>query len=109
MALHFTDTKPTLQELLSLPFGNKTITIMKTLAPQWQFVAIQLGFDDTHCEIIESDSLPPHRTEKACTEMLREWIKGDKATWLALLEVLEIESINELRLASEIRQALMSM
>ena len=109
MTLHFTDNKPTLQELLSLPFGNKTITIMKTLAPQWQFVAIQLGFDDTRRKIIESDSLPPHQTEKACTEMLQEWIKGDKATWLALLEVLENESIKELRLASEIRQALMSL
>ena len=101
MTLHFTDTKPTLQELLSLPFGNKTITIMKTLAPKWQFVAIQLGFDDTRRKIIESDSLPPHQTEKACTEMLQEW--------LALLEVLEIESIKELRLASEIRQALMTL
>ena len=108
MTFYFTDTKPTLQELLSLPFGDKNITIMKTLAPQWKFAAIQLGLDDTRCKIIETDSLPPHQTEKACTEILREWIKGDKATWNALLEVLENENIKELRLASDLRQALMS-
>ena len=77
---YFTDSTPTLPELLSLPLGDKNITIMTTLAPKWQFVAIQLGFDDTRCKIIESDSLAPHQTEKACTEMLREWIKGDQAT-----------------------------
>ena len=108
MTFYFTDTKPTLQELLSLPLGGKNITIMKTLAPLWKTAAILLGLDDPRCKIIESDSLPPHQTEKACTEILREWIKGDKATWLALLEVLENENIKELRLASDLRQALMS-
>ena len=82
---------------------------MKLLAPQWKTVAILLGLDDAHVKIIESDSQPPHQTEKACTEMLREWIKGDKATWNALLELLENENIKELRLASDIRHALMSL
>ena len=109
MTFYFTDTKPTLPKLLSLPFGDKNITIMKTLAHQWKTAAIQLGLDDTRCKVIESDSLPPKQTEKACTEMLREWIKGDKATWNALLEVLENENIKEQHLASEIRQALMSL
>ena len=82
---------------------------MKTLAPQWKTAAILLGLDDARCRIIESDSLPTHQTEKACTEMLREWIKGEKETWNALLEVLENENIKELRLASDLRQALMSL
>ena len=109
MTFYFTDTKPTLPKLLSLPFGNKNITVMKSLAPQWKTAAILLGLDDERVKIIESNSLPPHQTEKACTEMLREWIKGDKATWNALLELLENENIKLLRLASDLRHALMSL
>ena len=100
---YFTDTKP------SLPFGDKNITIMKLLAPQWKTAAILLGLDDACVKIIESDSLTPHQTEKACTEMLREWINGDKATWNVLLELLENENIKLLHLAGDLRQVLTSL
>ena len=89
-----------------MPFGDKNINVMLSLAPQWKRVAILLDLNPALVDIIESNSLPPHQVEKACTEMFRQWIEGDEATWTSLLELLV--HIKEIRLASDLREALLS-
>ena len=89
-----------------MPFGDKNINVMLSLAPQWKRVAILLDLNPALVDIIESNSLPPHQVEKACTEMFRQWIEGDEATWTSLLKLLV--HIKEIRLASDLREALLS-
>ena len=88
-----------------MPFGDKNINVMRSLVPQWKRVAILLGFNPVRVDFIETNSLPPHQVEKACTMMLRDWIESDGATWSALLELLV--HITEIRLASDLREALL--
>ena len=89
-----------------MPFEDKNINVMLSLAPQWKRVAILLDLNPARVDIIERNSLPPYQVQKASTQMWREWIEGDGATWTALLELLV--HIKEFRLASDLREALLS-
>ena len=102
----YTDTKPTLRELEIMPFGEKNINIIECLASDWKRVGILLDLNPARVDNIQSNCLPPRQVQKACTEMFREWIKEDNATWTALLELLVL--IKEIRLASDLREALLS-
>ena len=102
----YTDTKPTLRELEIMPFGEKNINIIECLASDWKRVGILLDLNPARVDNIQSNCLPPRQVQKACTETFREWIKEDNATWTALLVLLE--RIEEIRLASDLREALLS-
>ena len=71
-----TDSQPTLQELQALPHNGQQINILETIAAKWRRVGIALGLNRHRIDIIQSDTLPPNQTEKACRAMLEYWMEG---------------------------------
>ena len=66
--------------------------IMTQIAARWNRVALKLGVQDFVIDNISVDN--PNSCERACQDMLKRWLKGDrhtgkeKRTWSTLLTAL---------------------
>lgn len=93
----FIDGCPRLYQLECLKIDGERVRIIQKIGIAWQRVALSLGFDHSVLDTIQYDH--PHRTEAACTEMLKRWLNREACeaiTWQRLLEALEDAEHSEL-------------
>ena len=88
---------PNLQELQYLEGPNgEALRIIQTVAPNWQRLAMALGFDGPRIMTIKKDSF--HQTEDACCHMFFRWLAGEHdlkpPTWGTLIECLILSLIH---------------
>jgi hypothetical protein len=87
----FTGNAPKLRELqlLKLPNGTE-LRIMKEVAPEWDEVAVALGFDGARIKTIKMGA--HYQPREACLEMFTEWLDGghdlQPPTWNVLIQSL---------------------
>jgi hypothetical protein len=95
----FAGNAPRLSELqlLKLPNGTE-LRIMKEVAPEWDDVAVALGFDGARIKAIKMDAHFEQR--EACLEMFTEWLAGghdlQPPTWDALIQSLTAVGLTEI-------------
>jgi hypothetical protein len=86
-----TGIAPILRELqlLKLPNGTE-LRIMDEVAPEWNEVAVALGFDGARIKGIKIGA--HYQPRDACREMFTEWLKGGRdlqpPTWNVLIQSL---------------------
>ena len=95
----FTGNAPTLRELqlLKLPNGIE-LRIMKEVAPEWDEVAVALGFDGARIKTIKMGA--HYQPKEACPEMFIEWLDGGRdlqpPTWDILIQSLRAANLTEI-------------
>jgi hypothetical protein len=76
-------------QLLKLPNGNE-LRIMKEVAPEWDEVAVALGFDGARVKTIKKGA--HYQPREACLDMFTEWLAGghdlQPPTWNVLIQSL---------------------
>jgi hypothetical protein len=84
-------------QLLKLPNGIE-LRIMKKVAPEWDEVAVALGFDGARIKTIEMGA--HHQPRKACREIFTEWLNGGRnlqpPTWDVLIQSLIAANLTEI-------------
>ena len=95
----FTGNAPTLRELqlLKLPNGTE-LRIMKEVAPEWDEVAVALGFDGARIKTIKMGA--HYQPRQACREMFTEWLNGGRdlqpPTWDIFIQSLTAANLTEI-------------
>jgi hypothetical protein len=93
----FTGNAPKLRELqlLKLPNGTE-LRIMKEVAPEWDEVAVALGFDGARIKTIKMGA--HYQPREACLEMFTEWLDGGRdlqpPTWNVLVQSLATANLS---------------
>ena len=68
---------------------------METVAPEWEEVAVALGFDGTRIKVIRTGT--HYQPRKACLEMFTEWLDGghdlQPPTWDILITSLRAANL----------------
>ena len=84
-------------QLLKLPNGTE-LRIMEKVAPEWDEVAVALGFDGARIRIMRTGT--HHQPRKACLEMFTEWLNGSHdlrpPTWDALIQSLRAANLDNI-------------
>lgn len=101
--------KPNLRQLQRLCKGCSKVTVLKNIAPKWQELAIEMGFEYSDIEIVdmETDKNPMNAVRK----ILGRWLEGTVTTdtrpltWSTLVECLS--NIECQSLADELSQILL--
>ena len=85
-------------QLLERADGRK-IRVIERVAPNWQDLAIALGFDHYRIRIIDEDCRG--RVEEACRTMFMRWLDEELCTWDMLIKCLRraalVDVANSLR------------
>ena len=95
----FTGNAPNLRELqlLKLPSGTD-IRIMKEVTPEWDGVAVALGFDGARIKTLKMGA--HYQPREACLEMFTEWLNGghdlQPPTWNVLIQSLRAANLTEI-------------
>jgi hypothetical protein len=95
----FTGNAPKLRELqlLKLPNGTE-LRIMKEVIPEWDEVAVALGFDGARIKTIKMGA--HYQPRDACLEMFTEWLDGghdlQPPTWDVLIKSLIAANLTEI-------------
>ena len=90
---------PTLRELQLLKLPNGTdLRIMKEVAPEWDEVAMALGFDGARIKTLKMGA--HYQPKEACREMFIEWLDGGRdlqpPTWNVLIQSLRAANLTEI-------------
>ena len=71
---------------------------MKEVAPEWDEVAVALGFDGARIETIKKGA--HYQPKEACHEMFMEWLDGghdlQPPTWDVLIQSLTAANLTEI-------------
>ena len=71
---------------------------MEKVAPEWDQVAVALGFDGARIEAIKMGT--HHQPRKACLQMFTEWLDGghdlQPLTWKALIQCFRTANLTEM-------------
>ena len=71
---------------------------MKEVAPEWDEVAVALGFDGARIEMIKKGA--HYQSKEACHEMFTEWLDGghdlQPPTWNILIQSLTAANLTEI-------------
>ena len=95
----FTGNAPKLCELqlLKLPNGTE-LRIMREVAPEWDEVAVALGFDGARIKTLKMGA--HYQPREACLEMFTEWLNGGRdlqpPTWNVLIQSLRAANLTEI-------------
>ena len=90
MSLHpFTiDEMPSLQQLQRINGRDyKVIRIMNTVAPEWEELAICMGFEAHVINTIRTDNL--QNSKGATRQLFMTWLEGKARSWEGLVEHLD--------------------
>ena len=95
----FTGNAPNLCELQLLKLPNGTdIRIMKEVTPEWDEVAVALGFDGARIKTLKMGA--HYQPREACLEMFTEWLNGghdlQPPTWDVLIQSLTAANLMEI-------------
>lgn len=107
--LYLAGDKPNLRQLQCLCKGCKKVTILKNIAPKWQELAIEMGFEYSEIEIVEVEDR--NNPMNAVRKILGRWLEGKVTTdtrpltWSTLIECLS--NIECQSLADELSQILL--
>ena len=87
--LLYTDTKPSIAQLMRLKTKGKKVEIIKSLTPQWRDLGLLMDFDDEGrtVDLIKAEHQSEGQTV-CCQEVFKLWLKGPDATWGNLIELL---------------------
>ena len=94
----FAGNTPKLHELqlLKLPNGTE-LRIMKEVAPEWDEVAVALGFDGARIKTLKMGA--HYQPREGCLEMFTEWLDGghdlQPPTWNVLIQSLRAANLIE--------------
>ena len=84
------DDTPTLQQLQQIQGKNdKTIKIIETVAPEWEELAIAMGFEHFVIDTIRRDNV--HDAKTATRQLFTLWLNGEcygVVSWERLVECL---------------------
>ena len=92
----FTGSAPKLHELqlLKLPNGTE-LRILREVAPEWDEVAVALGFDGARIKTIKMGA--HYQPKDACREMFTKWLDGGRdlqpPTWNVLIQSLNAANL----------------
>ena len=95
----FTGNEPKLHELqlLKLPNGTE-LRIIKEVAPEWDEVAVALGFDGARIKTLKMGA--HYQPREACRDMFTEWLDGghdlQPPTWDVLIQSLRAANLMEI-------------
>lgn len=107
--LYLAGDKPNLRQLQRLCKGCKKVTILKNIAPKWQELAIEMGFEYSEIEIVDMENR--NNPKNAVCKILGRWLEGKVTTdtrpltWSTLIECLS--NIECQSLADELSQILL--
>ena len=83
-------------QLLNLPNGTE-LRIMREVAPEWDEVAIALGFDGARIKTLKMGA--HYQPREGCREMFTEWLEGGRdlqpPTWNVLIQSLRAANLTE--------------
>ena len=105
----FTDSTPTMPELLNFKIGDRSINIAREIGSRYQNFGAQLLQESTlaHIEDLERQYL--RNGEDICCRILQEWLEGrgrKPTTWATLVKVLHDIEMGEL--AAKLEECLLS-
>ena len=95
----FTGIAPKLREfqLLKLPNGTE-LQVMREVAPEWDEVAVALGFDGARIKTLKMSA--HYQPREACRDMFTEWLNGGRdlqpPTWNVLIQSLRAANLAEI-------------
>ena len=107
--LYLAGDKPNLRQLQRLCKGCKKVTILKNIAPKWQELAIEMGFEYSEIEIVDMENR--NNPKDTVYKILGRWLEGEVTTdtrpltWSTLIECLS--NIECQSLADELSQILL--
>ena len=90
ISIFSSDDMPTLQQLQQIQGKkNKTIRIIETVAPEWEELAIAMGFAPFAINTIRRDN--SRNAKAAAQQLLIQWLEGEcsgMVSWERLVECL---------------------
>ena len=66
---------------------NKMIRIMTSVSPDWEDVAISMGFEAHTIGTIRRDNV--HDSKAATRQLFMLWLEGRRKSWEVLVEILD--------------------
>ena len=94
--MQITEEAPTYDQLVQLTGlreNSKTVRIIENVAPNWEEVAIALGFDAPAIDCVKRDHTSDCKA--ACASMLQKWLDmecadiGESVSWRTLIQGLQ--------------------
>ena len=91
LLLNILGDKPSLKELQRLTNGCHKVMVIKSIAPKWKELAMEMGYEYS---VIESVDMKTQKDpQKAAYEILGRWLTGSEGlcepvTWITLIECL---------------------